>query len=99
MDKQFKAQILAEVRAAVTATLEMSEEKWLTGDQLAEQFGCFSPSWIAHHGELLPRTQMIFEDKEGNEKRSRWCYPMHKINRMLADGSIKELSYRNNINN
>lgn len=93
MDKQFKTQIIAEVKAAITASLETAEEKWLTPKQLCEQFGCFSADWLHRHGHLLPRTQVVLTDADGKECRSRWCYPMHKINRMLADGSIKELRY------
>lgn len=80
MDKQLKLQILAEVRAAITTTLESAEEKWLSAEELCKQFQCFSPGWLEDHGKTLPRTKVAHSN--------RWCYPMHKINRLLNEGKI-----------
>lgn len=92
MDKALKYEILAEVKEAVQIALEGAEEKWLTGEQLVAQFGCFSKAWLKSYGHLLPRTQAVINGSDGESHRTGWCYPMHKINRMLADGSIKRLT-------
>ncbi|MBQ0020214.1 MAG: hypothetical protein KBT39_06795 [Bacteroidales bacterium] len=84
IDKELRCEILAEVREAVTLALETAEEKWLTPKELIAQFGCFSQDWLKNYGHLLPRTKAAYSN--------RWCYPMHKINRMLMDGSIKRLT-------
>lgn len=92
MDKQMKYEMMALVRETLTATLENAEEKWLTGEQLIAQFGMFSKSWLKTYGHTLPRTQAVTLDADGNEHKTGWCYPLHKINRMLQDGSIKRLT-------
>lgn len=84
LDKELRYEILAEVREAMVLHLETAEEKWLSPQQLIEQFGCFSEDWLKHYGHLLPRTKAAYSN--------RWCYPMHKINRMLQDGSIRSLT-------
>lgn len=84
MDKQMKIEIMAIVRDALESTLENAEEKWLSADALIEQFACFSKDWLKHYGHLLPRTRAAYSN--------RWCYPMHKINRMLMSGEIKQLN-------
>lgn len=66
-------------------------ERWLTADELIAQFGCFSKSWLKNYGHLLPRTQAVVTEPDGSSHASAWCYPMHKINRMLHDNSIKHL--------
>lgn len=91
MNESLKHEILAEVREAVQIALEGAEEKWLTGEQLVQQFGCFSKAWLKSYGHTLPRTQAVISGSDGESHRTGWCYPMHKINRMLADGSIKRL--------
>lgn len=92
IDKELRYEILAEVREAVTLALETAEEKWLTPKELIAQFGCFTSDWLNHYGHLLPRTKAVVNDEKKTVRETGWCYPMHKINRMLADGSIKSLT-------
>lgn len=89
----FTSELRTVIREVLRTELETAEEKWLTKEELCAQFGCFSPDWINRHGDLLPRTQIVLTEANGKECRSRWCYPMHKINRMLQDGSIKSLTH------
>ena len=91
MDRLLRAQIAAAVRDAVREALEGSEEVWLSGDQLCEQFGMFSKGWLKAYGYKLPRTQAVVTDEGGEEHRSGWAYPKNKIQRMIRDGSIMEL--------
>ena len=93
MDKKLREEIMAEVKMVMMMTLEDAEEKWLSGEQLTEQFGCFTKAWLKSYGSTLPRTQAVITGDDGMEHRSGWCYPMHKINRMLMDGSIKRLHF------
>lgn len=91
MDAKTKAEIKALVSETIIMTLEGAKEQWLSGPELCKQFGCFSPSWLKTYGYTLPRTQAVTLDALGNEHKTGWCYPMHKINRMMMDGSIKQL--------
>ncbi len=60
---------------------EELEEKWLSSEELVKQFQCFSPTWMRDHAQELPRTRAAYSN--------RWCYPQHKISRLLAEGKIK----------
>ena len=64
----------------------------VTGEELTRQFGFISKDWLKRYGHLLPRTQAIVSDEaDGREHQTGWGYALHKISRMVADGSIKEL--------
>ena len=89
MDRLLRNEIVAEVRKSMTEILESANEKWLTGDELCEQFQMFSPGWLKAYGDRLPRQRA--EVMDGCTKVSRWAYPQHKIARMINDGTIKNL--------
>ena len=89
MDRLLRAEIVAEVRKSMTEILEVSNERWLTGDELCQQFQMFSPGWLKAYGDRLPRQRA--EVSDNGVKVSRWAYPQHKIARMIQEGSIKEL--------
>ena len=89
MDRQLRAEIMAEVRKSMTEILEVANERWLTGDELCEQFQMFSPGWLKAYGERLPRQRT--EVSDNGVKVSRWAYPQHRIARMIQEGTIKEL--------
>ena len=89
MDRTLRAEIVAEVRRSMTEILEVANERWLTGDELCQQFQMFSPGWLKAYGERLPRQRA--EVMDGCVKVSRWAYPQHKIARMIQEGTIKEL--------
>ena len=89
MDRTLRAEIVAEVRRSMTEIMEVDNERWLTGDELCQQFQMFSPGWLKSYGERLPRQRA--EVSDNGVKVSRWAYPQHRIARMIQEGSIKEL--------
>ena len=89
MDRLLRNEIVEEVRRSMTEILEVANERWLTGDELCEQFGMFSKGWLKAYGDRLPRQRAEVMDE--GVKTSRWAYPQHRIARMIQDGSIKEL--------
>lgn len=92
MDRQLRAQVTGEVRAAMRAIMEEYQEQYVTGEELTRQFWFLSKDWLKRYGHLLPRTQAIVSDEaDGREHQTGWGYALHKISRMVADGSIKEL--------
>ena len=90
MDRILRAQIVAEVKQSMMDALEVANERWLTASELCEQFQMFTPSWLKTYGDRLPRTRAEVA-ADGRTKGSRWAYPQHKIARMIAEGSIKNL--------
>lgn len=83
MDRVLRSEIVNEVKRATIEAFELYNERYLTAEQLCDQFGMFTLSWLKTYGERLPRTKI--------GSSNRWAYPQHKIARMIADGSIKDL--------
>ena len=98
MDKLLRAEIVNTVNKTIQEMMEMYGERWLTGEQLIEQFGMFTKGWLKAYGYTLPRTQAVVTDENGEQHRTSWVYPMHKINHMIQDGRIKNLDITNGLN-
>ena len=90
MDKELKRDIMATVRAAMQQVAEENEEVYLSKEQLLEQFGFLSESWLRRYGHLLPRTECQVEDN-GVIHRTGWGYPRNKIQRMIMNNQLKFL--------
>lgn len=93
MDKQLKAEIVATVNRAVREAMEVYEERWLTDTQMSEYISVMTKRWLRDHGHMLPRTPIEYTDAQGTRHTTSYLYPLHKIQGMLADGSIKELRH------
>ena len=91
MDRILRAEIVAEVRKTVAEAMEMYQEQWLTSDQLMQRFGFITKDWPKKYGETLPRERMEVIDVDGELRCSRWGYPLHKIQRMIAERQHKRL--------
>ena len=96
MDKLEKAELRGFIVNTIRATLREQNERWLTKEQLCEQFGMFTPSWLKMYGHLLPCSQAIVIDDEGIPHESRKAYPMYQIQDMIQSGQIKDLTTRVN---
>lgn len=95
LERAFKNELLAAIRAIIRRCInevrDENEEVWLSKDEFLKQFGMFSDEWLKRYGETIPRTQAIVTDADGESHATRWAYPRNKIQRMIADGSIKQL--------
>ena len=91
MDRILRAEIVAEVKQTVAEAMEMYQEQWLTSDQLMQRFGFITKDWLKKYGETLPRERMEVIDADGELRCSRWGYPLHKIQRMIAERQHKRL--------
>lgn len=89
MDKMLRAEIVAEVHRAMKESLEMYQEQWVSGDELGKQIQFFSRSWLRTYGHTLPREQVVVTDDKPHH--TGWCYPLHRIQRMLQSGELKAL--------
>ena len=89
MERKLFDRIIQVVVKAVTEAMMRICEKYITADELCEQFQMFSKGWLKAYGDRLPRQRAEVMDE--GVKVSRWAYPQHKIARMIQDGSIKEL--------
>lgn len=93
MDKELRKMIAEAVSETIvrvtTERYELYNERYLTAEQLCEQFGMFSKDWLARHGHLLPREHVVIEDTDGKKHGTRWAYPQHRIARMIQDGCFR----------
>ena len=93
MDKMLRSEIMGEVRRAMVESLELYNEKWVTGQELCQQMGCFTKSWLKSYGYTLPREQVVVTEQDSGAAHSTgWCYPLHKIQRMLSTGELKNIT-------
>lgn len=90
MDRKLREEIVAEVQKAVEVAMEIYEERWITSDELLERFQMFTRDWLRRYGWKLPRERVQIEINN-TTKSTRWAYPQHKIERMIADGSMRLL--------
>ena len=96
MDRELRKAIVAEVRKVMEDVQrehwEVAHEEWVSTKDLCRRIGCFNAGWMKMYGRSLPRNQAIVVDENMVEHRTGWVYPLHKIQRMLVDGRIKNLS-------
>ena len=88
LDERTIQEITAAVRTAIQYSLEDAKEKWVSGDELCKQFQCFTPGWLKRNGKYLDRTRVVIVDNDGNEQKTGWVYPMHRIGRMLREDKM-----------
>ena len=89
MDKQLRAEIVAEVRKAMTDL----NERWVTADVLCEHVGTLTKRFLQDHGDMFNRTRVEWIDKDGTRHPQGWLYPLYEIKSMILDGRIKELKH------
>ena len=95
LDKMTRDAIAATVARATMEAQEMYSERWVTGEELCRELGCFTPQFLKLYGRSLPRECVRVTDAEGNEHRTRWCYPLRRIRRMMGEGKLRELTIDN----
>lgn len=86
-DQDTRQAIKEAVEKAVAETLLSYEEKWLTSEQVSEQFAMFSKDWMRRNAWRLPRDRFQMTDKDGKVS-TRWAYPQHQIAKMIIDNRI-----------
>lgn len=94
MDAKDKVEIKLLIVNTVRTTLREANEKWLSKEQLMEQFQMFTPSWMKTYGDLLPCSNASVVGLDGKSHDSRKAYPMYKIQEMIQSGAIKDLIQR-----
>ena len=89
MDWKLRSEI-AQVFASesVRYHYEVMNEVWLTAAKWSEQIQFFSKSWLEEYGHLLPREHMMYEDEDGVVHKTSWCYPLHRIQRMIHEDKL-----------
>ena len=82
------------VRRTMEEEMEMYEEVWLTGEELAKVCGVFTKAWLNRYGHSLPRRMPKVTDEGGVKRGNKWVYPKHQILRMIQNGEVEDLKCR-----
>lgn len=91
MDKKLKEEIVATVLKAQMEAAEMYNERYVTGAELCKQISMFTPNWLENFGWKLPRERIEVTDDAGKLRATRWGYPLHAIQRMIAEGRMRRM--------
>lgn len=91
MDKMEKAELKGFIKATIRETLEGAEERWVGDKELIKQFQMLNANWMKRYADRLPRQRVEYTDNNGVRRGTHWAYPVHRINRMIEDGTIKDL--------
>lgn len=91
MDKKLKEEIIATVRKAQMEAAEMYNERYVTGAELCKHIAMFSPNWLENFGWKLPRERITVTGEDGTSRSTRWGYPLHAIQRMIAEGKLRNI--------
>lgn len=86
--KEDKREMMNIVRTAVRSAMESQEERWLNEQEFLDKFQMFSRRWLKSYGMLLPRASVTVIEQDGMPHVTRYAYPMHKINNMIANNQI-----------
>ena len=85
-------EVKAVVRRAIEEEREMYNEVWLPANKFLERFGMFTKDWLKEYGKYIPRQRMEVKDREsGTIRTSRYAYPQHLIERLIAEGKLQTL--------
>jgi hypothetical protein len=91
MDRKLREEIAAEVQKAVTAAMMAVGEKWITADELCNQFQMFSKDWVEKYGDILPRKRVKVTHLNGETRGTRWAYPQHEIAMNIKNGMYDDM--------
>ena len=89
--KLLEEKIIATVTKVAMRYYEMYNEKYVTGAELCKQIAMFSPNWLENFGWKLPRERIEVTDDDGKTRVTRWGYPLHHIQRMIAEGRMRKM--------
>ena len=89
LDKDTREAILQTVRQAQMEAAEMYNERWVTAAELCQVVTMFSKDWLDTFGYKLPRERIEVTDDTGRKRVTRWGYPLHHIQRMLREGTLR----------
>ncbi len=70
---------------------EMYNEVYVTPTELCKQICMITPKWLERYGYRLPRERFAVKSEDGATTHTRWGYPLHQIQRMIAEGMMRDM--------
>lgn len=95
MDIQLRKEIRKDVIAVMREILTEAEEKYITAQELSNQFAMFKPKWVRQYGHLLPRKKVSVTEIRNDGQTvvsTHWAYPQHEIALGIKDGRFENLA-------
>jgi hypothetical protein len=81
----------AKILACVEKAMRKVNERYVTADVLCEHIGTLTPRFLQDHGDMFPRQQLTWTDRNGVKHKQGWLYPLYEVKDMFLNGEIKEL--------
>ena len=91
MDRTLRQEIREDVLAAMRTAMLQMEERWISGDELCNQFQMFTKKWLKSYGDALPRRRVTVTGIDGESHSTRWAYAQHEIARNIAMGMYDDM--------
>lgn len=95
IDKDTRNAIVAAINKATDDRMLMYQEEWVTSEELCKRLPMFSPDWVRHYGNQLPRERLEMENSQGDVcyVGKRWMYPLHRIMKDIEERKHKHFQY------
>ena len=91
MDRQLRKEIRDDVMAAMQTAMMQMDERWISAQELCNQFQMFSQKWLKYYGDVLPRRRVTVTGLDGVKHTSHWAYPQHEIAMNIANGLYDDM--------
>lgn len=91
IDKDTRNAIADVVKQAQMEANELYNERYVTANELCNQIAMFTKNWLDVYGHKLPRERITVTGDDGKSRSTRWGYPLHAIQRMIAEGKLRNI--------
>lgn len=91
MDRKLREEIVAEVQKAVEVAMVKAGERWITADELCNQFQMFTKDWLEKYGDILPHKRIMVTHLNGKTRKTRVTYPQHEIAINISEGLYDDM--------
>lgn len=91
MDRKLREEILATVQKATEVAMMTVCERWITADELCNQFQMFTKDWLEKYGDILPHKRIKMTHLNGKTRKTRVTYPQHEIAMNIRNGVYDDM--------
>lgn len=91
IDPDTRIAIANVVKQAQMEANELYNERYVTANELCNQIAMFTKNWLDVYGWKLPRERITVTGEDGTSRSTRWGYPLHAIQRMIAEGQLRNI--------
>ena len=91
MDRLLRKEIRVDVMAAMQTAMMQMDERWISAQELCNQFQMFTKDWVEKYGDILPHKRIKVTHLNGKTRKTRVTYPQHEIAINISEGLYDDL--------